>query len=254
MDETLLKALRAQAAPGVIPWKRYEAIKQLGCLGDYETLLQTLQEDDINIRLQSGAGLQRCGPAALPAMVALLTSTRDDDVKRSLLYSFGHMGYWPPEAEPLLKHPHNYTRSAAVFALGKAGQGLDLLQEMARDPDAVVRRSVARALGQLGSHLCYDADPSVRREAVCHTISLAVLLEVLEKDPDCEVKLEAVKALGRIGSPEAYDLLVWFESKIRLWWPSRKWRKRAQRALEFTRGQIRLSVNQPGTDSDSQLG
>lgn len=233
----------------MILWQRFEALKQLGLLGDYETLLQTLQEKDINVHMQSGAALARCGPAAFPAMVALLASSADRDVKRSLLYCFGHMGFWPPQGLDFLQDPDPYTRSAAVYALSKTLRDVEVLREMSGDPDAGVRRSVAAALGEEAFPMCHDPDPRVREEAVRHTRSLSLLLDVLQSDPDPEVKLRAVKSLRQVGRPEALELLDWFESKIRLWWKSRKERRTAERALRFSRGQIRLSVNQQGTDS-----
>lgn len=237
-DPRGLEPLRAVAAPGHVPWRRFEALQGLGRLGDAETLARTLLEPDTNIRVQSSAALARCGPAAVPALVGLLAQS-DEDVVRSALYCLGHLQRFPPEAGPFLRHPEPYTRSAALFALERAdperARGAAL--ELASDPEPVVRR---RAAGILGAALAEDPDPSVRCEAVKKS-PVDVLCRMVESDPDPDVRLEAIGPLGRYGDPAGLEALDRFERVLRRLFRTRKDRKRAQRAVELARGRIRLA-------------
>lgn len=237
-DARGLAPLRAVAAPGKIPWMRFEALKGLGMLGDWETLERTVTEPDINVRVQSSAALVRCGPAAVPALTRLL-SAPDEDVVRSALYSLAWLDRFPPEAECLLRHPEPYTRSAALFALQRADadEALRVARELASDPEPVVRR---RAAALLGDELAGDPDPEVRSEAM-KTASLEVLCRAVESDPSPDVRLDAVVAAGRLGDQRALPALDRFAGVIRLLFKRRKERKAAQRAVDLARGRIRLS-------------
>lgn len=237
-DPRGLEPLRAVAAPGNVPWRRFEALQGLGRLGDFGTLARTILEPDVNLRLQCSAALARCGPAAVPALVGLLAGA-DEDVVRSALHCLGHLERCPPEAERFLRHPEPYTRSAALFALERADpeRALAVALELAADPEAVVRRRVA---GILGAALADDPDATVRREAVKKS-PVDVLCRIVGSDPDPDVRLEAVGALGRSGDPAGLEALEHFERVLRVLFRKRKQRKRAQRALELARGRIRLA-------------
>ncbi|NOT08843.1 MAG: HEAT repeat domain-containing protein [Gemmatimonadales bacterium] len=96
------------------------------------------------------------------------------------------------------------------------------LAKQAHHEDERVRKSVAEALGKIGTPAAMDGlrrtlvdpSPSVRIQSVAHLSGRGArgmarpIGERLREEQDPQVQQEALSALGRIGSPEAIELLT----------------------------------------------
>ncbi len=121
------------------------------------------------------------------------SSFRDNPTPAQVVQEFEARRDWAGLAALLEAAQPLLTRRAAARSLAsRAGKPVapQLAEALRSEPDRVVRRDIARALGNLGDDC-----------------ALPALLEALQ-DPDLMVREEAAAALSRYNSPAAFDALV----------------------------------------------
>jgi len=94
---------------------------------------------------------------------------------------------------PLLRHPSEFVREAALLGLAEAG-GREIARPAMpalKDESVAVRAAAARAVAAGG-------DPT----------SSTVLIRRVEQEPDEGVQAELLRAIGRLGAREALDVLA----------------------------------------------
>lgn len=165
-------------------------------------LVQAMDDDSEVIRRHAAIALTRIGPAAHPAIPALVREIKkpyekageeDPDrvwvrahmVKLHAGMALGRIGPRAvPELVKLLEDPDDGVREMALHAFPYVGkEALPRLAELLRDPNVVTRRSAAQAVGSFGAAAA-GMVPS--------------LMSALQ-DADEEVRDKAAFALGRIG-------------------------------------------------------
>jgi HEAT repeat protein len=107
---------------------------------------------------------------------------------------------WAPRAAALLRDPDSSVRGEALWALG-SGAGLaageiDKVVEALRDPEPGVRRSAARAIGEMGDR--NQAVPAAMKARVADA-ARAPLASAMESDTEADVRAEAKSALAKLG-------------------------------------------------------
>ena len=107
---------------------------------------------------------------------------------------------WAPRASAMLRDPDSSVRNEALWALG-SGAGLaageiDKVVEAARDSNASVRKSAARAIGEMGEK--NQAVPAAAKARVAE--AGRPVLSVMENDADADVRAEAKSALAKLGA------------------------------------------------------
>jgi len=154
---------------------------------------------DANARAAMAAALGRIGdPVAVPAL-AEATRAEPAPVRAAALAALrelrGPIDYATP-ALPLLTDGDAQVRSEAIYTLGASrGRGIapeqtravvqGLAHVLASDPEAVVRKKAAWALGELG---------------LVPDLAGPALGEAADKDPDPAVRSLARAAFGRLGA------------------------------------------------------
>lgn len=108
---------------------------------------------------------------------------------------------WAPRAAAMLRHPDSSVRSEALWALGAAG-GLaaaetDSVVAALADGNESVRRSAARALGEMGER--NQAVPAAAKARVAMAARPA-LTTAMESDGNADVRSEAKSALAKLGA------------------------------------------------------
>lgn len=109
---------------------------------------------------------------------------------------------WAPRASALLRDPDSSVRVEALWALG-SGAGLasaeiDKVVPALSDPEASVRRSAARAIGEMGDR--NQAVPAAAKARVADA-SRAALAKAAESDADADVRDEAKRSLAKLAGP-----------------------------------------------------
>ena len=164
-----------------------------------QELRKHLNSPDVDERLFAIKTLQKIGPAAVPALVAVL---KDDDakVRRRATYALGRIGPAADAAIPdlvaAIKDATVEVRRVAVSALGRIGPAADAaipdLVAALSDDDAKTQKSAAFALGRIGRG----------RPAV------PALVAAL-KDEDSWVRQSAAFALGESVRRPRRPCLLW---------------------------------------------
>jgi HEAT repeat protein len=116
---------------------------------------------------------------------------------------------WAPRAAAMLRDPNDLVRSQALSALG-GGAGLaageiDKVVAALGDSNASVRRSAARAMGEMGEK--NQAVPAAAKARVVNAARPA-LTAAMQNDPDGEVRNEAERALAKLGTGDAPTTLA----------------------------------------------
>ncbi len=124
------------------------------------------------------------------ALGALRPMTKETDV-----------AVWAPRAGAMLNDPDSSVRSEALWALGSGGglsaSEIEKVVAALSDSNASVRRSAARAIGEMGDKnqaVAASAKASVARAA------LPALTSAMANDADADVRSEAKSALAKLGS------------------------------------------------------
>jgi HEAT repeat protein len=183
-----------------------------------------LAERDPVVRSQAAEAFRWIG---LDAVEVILDRLREGEALEARVYFYDVVGRIPAAyrlVTPMLRsHLVHEVRHGAAL-LGRLGlpDGVRLLRPLLEHPDEMVRLAAVRALGEL--HAGASADglrdalrhrSHVMRTAAAEAITewrggaLAVLLAAaLEKERDRETWQTMVSALGRIGTPDACAMLA----------------------------------------------
>jgi hypothetical protein len=115
-----------------------------------------LHDGDATVRTQGAIGLSKLGPAAAPAVPALVEASRAPEplLRQNAALALGQIGPEAREAVPdlikLLDDPEWAVRRQAAVALGGIGpdarEAAAALEQLGRDPHQVVRKAAAEAL------------------------------------------------------------------------------------------------------------
>ncbi len=171
--------------------------------------------------------LAEIGPAAAPAIPALIAALKDEDwdVRSSAARALGNIGPAAASAVPsliaALKDENRNVWDKAVDALGNIGPAaVPALIAALKDKDSDVRSSAARALGQIGpaaasavpsliaalkdknSNVRYFAAGALGNIGPAAASAVPSLIAAL-KDKDLDVCRSAAWSLGDIGDPHA---------------------------------------------------
>ncbi|RCK78688.1 MAG: HEAT repeat domain-containing protein [Candidatus Ozemobacter sibiricus] len=183
-------------------------------------LCHNLGKYDDHVNYWIRRAIESFGPAARPAVLALLES-KNHEVRRQALLALGQIGQ-PGDAEtviPHLKDEHWPARIAAAETLGVLGDAsaVEPLMDALEDDDEDLALAAARALGRIGDHRAVPALLSALTREYW-TLKLTVigilgqmrvqravpdLLRLLDEDL-IDLKIPVVKALGEIGHPDSY--------------------------------------------------
>lgn len=119
-------------------------------------LVAALKDQDERVGMLAIDALGAIGPAASEAVPALLGALRSTMLRTRAAEALGRIGGTAiPALISLLGDPDPNLRAAAVYALGRAGQGsnaaANALLPLLKDPDETLRLLAAEALGRVGS-------------------------------------------------------------------------------------------------------
>jgi HEAT repeat protein len=168
--------------------------------------------------------LRRFGNAGTETLVELLVSSPDLSERRSYYTAITQMRAGAEAIFGRLEHPLWYVVRNAAELCGdmEISDAVPALGRQIRHPDERVRKSVAAALGRIGTPLALqwvrkmlaDAEPAVCRQALVHLGGpvarelVSAIAELLDRETTIEVQREALLALGRIGSEDAIAVLA----------------------------------------------
>ena len=116
---------------------------------------------------------------------------------------------WVPRAAAMLTDPEASVRSEALWVLGSAAGlaagEIDKVVSSLGDPQPGVRRSAARAIGEIG-----EKRQPIAAAAKAHVLAVGrpALTTAAEKDPDADVRSEAKNALRFFGEPGSVAALA----------------------------------------------
>ena len=171
---------------------------------EVDELMQALEADDPDARVEAGRALGEAGTAAVPALIALLEDG-NEEARADAAYALAEMDELP--------------RNAASEALSGLIRALD-------DESWRVRANAAVALGNLGkgsseaweplAAAVGDADPRVRGAAayalaeigVRSPDSIPILAKRLGEDEVPDVRVLAANGLAMVNTPQAVPALV----------------------------------------------
>ncbi len=172
------------------------------------------------------------GSEAVPVMLTVVTNLQGIHERWVLIRQFGLLGSNGAPAIPALVvwtgDQDPWVRLGAVSALGEIAQQAELVVPVLRvaaltDPDALVRRDAAEALGSFGPGVIpdlikalHDSDWQVRSGAVGGLGKVAVdrpelvlpLLDQYLRDDNWIIRRSAAYALGFSGSKAGYMMLM----------------------------------------------
>jgi HEAT repeat protein len=182
----------------------------------YPALLPLLKDENLTVRQDAIAILQRCGAPAIPH---LLEALKDENalLRQQAIWALYQL---PSESKEIreaffnaLRDPDPIVRSGAVIAMSRYGNpALPALEEALKDKETVVREKAATALQFIRSdrkpalalvlQAQHDEKSAVRAAATSALVSygqpaVAPLLEAL-KDPDEVVWKKATEALAKV--------------------------------------------------------
>lgn len=164
------------------------------CLADPEPYVrQRAVQGLVAVAQRGGSGAVR----ARERLVELLGSTRDEQLRLSLLGVLHELDHWPLEKiRPLLAEGSIEVRRTALLTLGHSQMpaAIEPVAAQLDDPDWRIRAAALDALSDLAR------DPNEKRIA-------AKVLSVVD-DPDEFVSSRALKLLVQLEHPEAGDVLL----------------------------------------------
>ncbi|MEP7067583.1 MAG: HEAT repeat domain-containing protein [Usitatibacter sp.] len=149
-------------------------------------------------------------PDGYTAFVLEFLDSPDPKVRHAALGSLRpltkekEVSVWAPRASAMLRDPDVSVRNEALWALGRgAGLAADEIDKVVAalgDSDASVRRSAARAIGEMGDR--NQAVPAATKARVAQA-GLPMLAAAMEGDADADVRSEAKSALAKLGASGA---------------------------------------------------
>jgi HEAT repeat protein len=209
-------------------------------------LVLALDDADPTVVDAAAFALGEIGPAArdaVPSLVTILADPKADPrVRRSAAFAIGGVkadsSFAVEALVRALAAGDPGLRQNAAWALGRLSPPnpkpvVQALQDSAGDPDALVRRDVAAALGSIGkearpalsaltARLPQESDPEVRKAILSTLVNLvgpddgsaAPPLRTCLKDPDPETSRLAAFALGNLGGSQAVPALPILRSAL----------------------------------------
>jgi HEAT repeat protein len=192
------------------------------------TLIQDLNEKDIETRVKAACLLALRGAEASEATPALIKALDDqnEDVRRFAAIALGMIDPEVPEAVPALMKTFldkdRKVRESAAIALGKFGPkasaSVPTLMKSLNDEDQGIRQAVARALAKIGA----DAVPALiqrindQSESIQSFRAVNILAEIgdkakpaipalqqLLKNKDTQLKKAAMRAIAMINKSQS---------------------------------------------------
>jgi len=167
--------------------------------------------------------LRRFGSLGTETLVELLVAAPNLSERHSYYTAITQMRAGPEAIFTRLEHPLWYVVRNAAELCGEMeiSDAVPALGRQFQHPDERVRKSVAGALGRIGTpmalqwlrKLLNDPAPAVCRQALVHIGGPVAremctgITDLLERETTVEVQREALLALGRIGSAEAIAVL-----------------------------------------------
>jgi HEAT repeat protein len=198
-------------------------------------LYKALKDKEESVARQALQALRAIGTATRDDVPMLIGGLRDDNL-RVRSYAVEALGKLGPEARPAVpklaellkaKEIDPEMRQQAAKCLGQIGpaaatQGVPVLSEALKDPEAALREAAAEALGKLGVQgraavsslllLLDDKETTVRRTVLAALAQIGPdAKEVLPKlkpalkDADAEIRRGALAVLGRLGADAIKD-------------------------------------------------
>jgi len=168
--------------------------------------------------------LRRFGTLGTETLVELLIAAPNLSERHSYYTAITQMRAGPEAIFGRLEHPLWYVVRNAAELCGEMeiSDAVPALGKQFQHPDERVRKSIAGALGRIGTPLALqwlrkllnDPSPVVCRQALVHVGGpvarelCTAITELLDREATIEVQREALLALGRIGSPEAIAVLA----------------------------------------------
>ncbi len=223
---------------------RWQAAEALGQMGHQHprvvvrALNQAMKDDDLDVRLQTVAGLVSLKQYAEPAVgsLGIALQDKDSDLRRQAALALAGVGPSAEETVSLLgltlKDPNANVRLAALSALQAIGpdsaRATDDLLGSLKDKVPSVRRASATAIatiipqaepGRIEKAVkalaaaLQDSDPEVRRRSAlalgtigARAESSVAALGEASRAPQSPIRHEAASALGRIGAKAIPEL------------------------------------------------
>ncbi len=145
-------------------------------------------------------------PDGLTDLAVALLGSPDAQVRYAALGAMRELrkppevAVWSPRAAAMLRDPESSVRGEALWALGSAGgiaaDQIDRVAAALGDSNESVRRSAARAIGEMGDKT--QAVPAAAKARVAD-VGRPALAAIVDSDPDAEVRSEAKSALAKRG-------------------------------------------------------
>ena len=188
-------ALLAETLESQRPSIRRNSAEALGAFGQSARsaipgLLEALEDEDVTVRVHAAVALWKIGrhPKAVAALTEIIRQGEPPGPGQAAA-GLGHVGSQAPAAVPVLVaalgHADQDVRRSAARALGQIGPAaMPVVKPALSDPDEQVRRGAVEALGWIGS------------EAVSE------LIAALKNDGPA-ARRAAARALGRLGPAAA---------------------------------------------------
>lgn len=182
--------------PRVPPEEREALVEAVGALAAVSMgpVVDAFIAAPLELRAPYRAAVRRAADRAIEPLQGKLAD-RDSDIVAAAAEFMGLTG--SPQAValllPLLRHPSEYVREAALLGLVEAG-GREISRPAMpalKDDSIAVRAAAARAVAAGG-------DPA----------SSTVLIRRVDQEPDEGVQAELLRAIGRLGAQEALDVLA----------------------------------------------
>lgn len=198
-DRTLVERLVHRLGEARVPPEEREAL--VGAVGALASVSMGPVVDafiaaPLELRAPFRAAVRKAADRALEPLQGKLAD-RNSDIVAAAAEFVGLTG--SPQAValllPLLRHPSEFVREAALLALIEAG-GREISRPAMpalKDDSVAVRAAAARAVAAGG-------DPA----------SSTVLIRRVDQEPDEGVQAELLRAIGRLGAKEALEVLARF--------------------------------------------
>lgn len=188
-----------------------EALKRIAKTQD-RTLIQPLMDGARNVKagqpiLLDTLAIFEPKPEGYAAFVVSFLDSSDPNVRYAALGSLRTLtkekdvSVWAPRASAMLSDPDSSVRSNALWALG-SGAGLaageiDKVVAALGDSSKSVRRSAARAIGEMGEK--NQAVPAASKARIAE-VARPALTSAMQSDADEDVRSEAKSALAKLGT------------------------------------------------------
>ena len=188
-----------------------EALKRIAKTQD-RALIQPLMDGARNVKagqpiLLDTLAILEPKPEGYTAFVVSFLDSSDPKVRYAALGSLRTLtkekdvNVWAPRASAMLNDPDSSVRSNALWALGSAAGlaagEIDKVVAALGDSSKSVRRSAARAVGEMGEK--NQAVPAASKARIAE-VARPALTSAMQSDADEDVRSEAKSALAKLGT------------------------------------------------------